>query len=95
MIGLYFVVIVMTIGGLQLIADTEFFGSGFKRTIAGSTVSTASYGWLSVYSGFESYLKACFEGDFGFSGYFLVASLVSLLGIWIWNLLATRKYIVR
>ncbi len=95
MIWIYFIVIVMTIGSLQLVADKEFFGSNIKRTIFGGTTSTASYGWLSVYSGFESYLRACIDGDFGNGGYFLVLSLVGLLGVWIWNLIITRKYIVR
>lgn len=95
MIAIYFIVIVMTIGSLQLVADKEFFGSTFKRTIAGSSVSTASYGWLSVYSGFESFLRASIDGDFGLAGYFMIISLVGLLGVWIWNLIVTRKYIVR
>jgi len=95
MIAIYFIVIIMTIGSLQLVADKEFYGSTFKRTLLGGSTSTASYGWLSVYSGFESYLRACVEGDFGNGGYFLVISLVALLGVWIWNLIVTRKYIVR
>ena len=95
MIWIYFIVVVMTIGGLQLLADKSFFGSDFKRTIAGTTISTASYGWLSVYAGFESFIRSCVDGDFGISGYFMVISLVALLGTCVWNTIVTRKYIVR
>lgn len=95
MIAIYFIVIVLTVGSLQLVADKSFFGSTFKRTIAGSTISTASYGWLSVYSGFESYLRSAINGDFGNGGYFMAASLLALLSVWVWNIIVTRKFIVR
>lgn len=92
---IYLVVGVLTIGSLQFISQTSYFEKTFSRVITGGTLSTASYGWLSVYSGFESYLRACLSGDFGNGGYFMSFSLIFLLGVWIWNLVSTRKYIVR
>lgn len=95
MIWIYFVAITITIGSLQLLSQQAWIDSTFKRTIAGTTTSTASYGWLSAYTGFESYIRACLEGEFGAGGYFMFASLIGLLGVWIWNIAVTRQYIVR
>ena len=95
MIWIYFVSIVITIGSLQLLSQQSWIDSTFKRTITGTTTSTASYGWLSAYTGFESYLTACIQVEFGFGGYFMFISLIALLGVWVWNIAVTRQYLVR
>lgn len=94
MIIAYFLSAVVTMGLLQIISGKQYFASRFKRTIAGGTAGTSSYTLLASYTSTESFLLTAVEGTFGIFGYFMLLGLMTLVGVWTWNLFSTRKYLV-
>ncbi len=91
---IYIIATVSTFGLLHSLSANSALQTRFSRTVAGGAAGVSSYGWLSTYTSSEALISSCVAGTFGGFGYFMVAGLFSLLGVWGWNLFTTRKFLV-
>lgn len=74
--------------------DAGYLNGAFSRGFAGVGTQIVSTNFLIYYTNLESFLRACFDGEVGISGYAYILSLGFLLIIWINNLVEYRQAIV-
>jgi hypothetical protein len=91
----YILTLLGALGALQVVSGSPAFQGKFRRSITGGTAGLVSYGWLENYANVQSVFNASVDGELGFYGYIFVLGLVSLIGVWVWNLIGSRQYLVR
>ncbi len=91
---IYIITAMASLGALQIVSNSAAFQGKFRRSIVGSAAGFTSYGWLESYGTVTSLWSSGLEGDLGPFGYVYVVGLVSLLGVWGWNLFSSRRYLV-
>lgn len=74
--------------------NAGYLNGGLQRGFAGVSTQIVSSKFLFSYTNFESFIRACFDGVLGISGYAFLLSLGILLIVWINNLLDYRQAIM-
>jgi hypothetical protein len=74
--------------------DAGYLNGAFSRGFAGVGTQIVSANFLLYYTNFESFLRGCFDGQIGISGYAYLLSLGLLLIVWINNLVEHRQAIL-
>ena len=85
--------IVFGVGVVQMAGNAGAFNGRFKAAFLGGGTTYTAGTVLSVFSGVESYLRACLDGDLGASGIALVASTGFLVFVWVFNFVQVQKVV--
>jgi hypothetical protein len=91
---IYVLTAMASLGALHMVSNSPLFQGKFRRSIVGSAAGFTSYGWLESYGTVTALWSSSIEGDLGFYGYIYALGLASLVGVWGWNLFASRRYLV-
>lgn len=71
-----------------------YLNGAFQRGFAGVGTQIVSSNFLLSYTNFESFLRACYFGDVGLTGYVFLISIGVLLAVWVNNLVEYRQAII-
>ena len=71
-----------------------YLNGAFTRGFAGVSTQIVSTNFLHGYTNFESFIRACIDGQIGISGYAFLLALGVLLIVWINNLVEYRQAIM-
>lgn len=93
-ITLYISVAIVTAGLLHWASAKSSFQSRSKRTLLGASGGGLSYGIFSEWTLTISVIDSAIQGKLGIFGYIFALGFFSLLGVWVFNLYTTRKYLV-
>lgn len=93
-ITVYALVAAVSLLGLTLLAQIDTTNRLFFRVLTGGTFGATSSFLLQGWTPVLSYLEACLNGDLGLGGYLVLISLNVLAGVWIYNLVTTRRSLV-
>lgn len=74
--------------------DAGMLNGALQRGFAGGIAQIASSKFLLSYTNFESYIRACLDGQIGLSGYVFLGSLGFLAAVWVNNLVEYRQAII-
>lgn len=79
---------------LRVLVSFSAIENIFFRVLTGGTVGTFTSSYLIGLTPFLSFLEASITGEFGLGGFFCIAGLFTMLGVWSFNLFTTRETIV-
>jgi len=71
-----------------------FLNGGLTRTVAGGSTAIVTQSWLYGYTNLDSFVNACIDGVLGVSGYLFLLSIMTLLAVWVGNLMTYDRPIV-
>ena len=91
----YLVVIVITGAGLHAASANSWFSTRAQRGLYGGTIGTLSYGIFHDWTLTLDIIDRSMGGELGFFGYFFASGFFAILGVWSYNLIATRRFLVR
>ena len=91
---LYLLTFAVGLLGLTLLAQFDATNRLFFRVLTGGSFGAITSWWLQGFTPALSYLEACLNGDLGIGGYLALVSLNVLAGVWIFNLVQTRRTLV-
>lgn len=74
--------------------EAGYLNGALQRGFAGVSTQIVSSNFLFSYTNFETFIRACFDGVLGISGYAFLLALGLLLIIWINNLVEYRQAIM-
>lgn len=74
--------------------EAGYLNGALQRGFAGVTTQIVSTNFLLSYTNFETFIRACFDGMLGISGYAFLLALGTLLIVWVNNLLEYRQAIM-
>lgn len=74
--------------------NAGYLNGAFQRGFAGVSTQIVSSNFLLSYTNFETFIRACFDGKIGISGYAFLLALGVLLVVWINNLIEYRQAIL-
>ena len=74
--------------------EAGYLNGALSRGFAGVSTQVVSANFLISYTNFETFIRACFDGMIGISGYAFLLSLGFLLIVWINNLVEYRQAIM-
>jgi hypothetical protein len=74
--------------------EAGYLNGALQRGFAGVSTQVVSANFLLSYTNFESFIRACFDGVIGISGYAFLLALGTLLIVWINNLIEYRQAIM-
>jgi|TARA_X000000368_G_scaffold415494_1_gene407353 hypothetical protein len=80
--------------GLTLLSQFKMANNLWFRVISGGTFGGFSSWYLQGWTPSLSYLEACINGELGLGGYAFLLSINILSGVWIWNLMTTKRTLV-
>jgi hypothetical protein len=85
--------VVFGVGVVQTAGKAGAFQGRFKSAFLGGGTTWTAGTVLSGFSGVESYLRACLDGDLGASGIALVASTGFLVFVWAFNFVQVQRVV--
>jgi hypothetical protein len=91
---LYLSTLMISIFVVGSAADNGFLNGRLTRAFGGISTQIVSLNFLNQYTGFETFLRACFNGQIGITGYAFLLSFSFLLIVWANNLFEYRQAIV-
>lgn len=91
---IYLSTLLITLTVVGKAGDAGYLNGAFQRGFAGVSTQIVSANFLLSYTNFETYIRACFEGMIGLSGYAFLLALGVLLVVWINNLYEFRQAII-
>lgn len=74
--------------------EAGYLNGALQRGFAGVSTQIVSSNFLFSYTNFETFIRACFDGVLGISGYAFLLALGLLLIIWVNNLVEYRQAIM-
>lgn len=74
--------------------DAGYLNGALQRGFAGVSTQVVSANFLLSYTNFETFVRACFDGILGISGYAFLLALGTLLIVWVNNLIEYRQAIM-
>jgi len=74
--------------------DAGYLNGALQRGFAGVSTQVVSANFLLSYTNFETFVRACFDGVLGISGYAFLLALGTLLIVWVNNLIEYRQAIM-
>jgi len=95
MLWIYGLVGLSVITSLQLYSFSGATQTKFRTTLAGGTGSGIFYNYFSNWTSTIDFLQFVSDGGMGNVGYFYIAGLAAIIGVWGWNLATSRKYLIR
>lgn len=93
-IFIYLISAFVSLGVIGRAGDAGYLNGAFQRGFAGAGTQIVSANFLFNYTNMESFIRACYEGAIGISGYIFLLSLGTLTIIWINNLIEYRQAII-
>lgn len=91
---IYITTLLLSLTLIGRAGEAGYLNGAFQRGFAGVSAQVVSANFLLSYTNFETFIRACFDGLLGFSGYVFLAALGFLLIVWINNLVEYRQAIV-
>jgi len=74
--------------------EAGYLNGALQRGFAGVSTQIVSSNFLLSYTNFETFVRACFDGVLGISGYAFLLALGFLLIVWVNNLVEYRQAIM-
>jgi len=74
--------------------EAGYLNGALQRGFAGVSTQIVSSNFLFSYTNFETFIRACFDGVLGISGYAFLLALGFLLIVWVNNLVEYRQAIM-
>lgn len=84
----------ISFGVIGKAGEAGYLNGAFQRGFAGAGTQIVSANFLLSYTNMESFIRACYEGAIGITGYIFLLSLGFLTIIWINNLVEYRQAII-
>jgi hypothetical protein len=91
---IYIATLLITLTVIGKAGDAGYLNGAFQRGFAGVGTQVVSANFLFSYTNFESFIRACFDGMIGITGYAFLLALGVLLVVWINNLYEFRQAIM-
>lgn len=91
---IYIITLLLSLFLVGSAGSAGYLNGAFQRGFAGVSAQIVSSNFLLSYTNFETFLRACIDGDIGFSGYLFIGALGLLVIVWINNLVEYRQAIV-
>ena len=91
---IYIITLLISLTVVGKAGDAGYLNGALSRGFAGVSTQIVSANFLFSYTNFESFIRACFDGMLGISGYAFLLSLGTLSIIWVNNLLEYRQAIM-
>jgi hypothetical protein len=93
-IWIYLASLFISLGVVAKAGEAGYLNGAFQRAFAGGATQITSVNFLVSYTNTESFLRACYNGVIGISGYIFLLSLGFLTIIWVNNLIQYRQAII-
>ena len=91
---IYISTLLLSITVIQNAGASGALNGAFQRGFAGVSTQIVSSKFLLSYTNFETFIRACLEGQLGLIGYLFIGSLATLLVVWVNNIIEFEKAIV-
>lgn len=91
---IYISTLLLSITVIQNAGAAGALNGAFQRGFAGVSTQIVSSQFLLSYTNFETFIRACLEGQLGFIGYLFIGSLATLIIVWVNNIIEYEKAIV-
>ncbi len=91
---IYFFTGLISIGLIGKAGESGMLNGAFQRGFAGAGAQIVSSKFLLSYTNFETFIRACYEGSIGLSGYVFIGSLGFLAAVWVNNIVEFRQAII-
>lgn len=93
-VWIYILTGLATLGVVGQAGASGYLNGALQRAFAGGATSIISSNFLISYTNTESFLRACYAGEIGITGYIFLLSLGFLTLIWVNNLVEYRQAII-
>lgn len=90
----YLATLLISVSVVGSASSAGYLNGALSRGFAGVSTQIVSSNFLFGYTNFESFIRACLDGQIGISGYAFILALGFLLIVWINNLLEYRQAIM-
>lgn len=90
----YLATLLISISVVGSASSAGYLNGALSRGFAGVSTQIVSSNFLFGYTNFESFIRACLDGQIGISGYAFILALGLLLIVWINNLVEYRQAIM-
>jgi hypothetical protein len=90
----YLATLLISISVVGSASSAGYLNGALSRGFAGVSTQIVSSNFLFGYTNFESFIRACLDGQIGISGYAFILALGFLLIVWINNLVEYRQAIM-
>ena len=90
----YIATLLISISVVGSASSAGYLNGALSRGFAGVSTQIVSSNFLFGYTNFESFIRACLDGQIGVSGYAFILALGFLLIVWINNLVEYRQAIM-
>lgn len=91
---IYISTLLLSITVIQNAGAAGALNGVFQRGFAGVSTQIVSSKFLLSYTNFETFIRACLDGQVGLIGYLFIGSLATLLVVWVNNIIEFEKAIV-
>lgn len=91
---IYISTLLLSITVIQNAGAAGALNGAFQRGFAGVSTQIVSSQFLLSYTNFETFIRACLEGQLGLIGYLFIGSLATLIIVWVNNIIEYEKAIV-
>jgi hypothetical protein len=91
---LYIITLLASLSVVQMAGANGVLNGAFQRGFAGLSTQIVSSKFLLSYTNFETFLRACLEGQIGVFGYLFLGSFAVLIIVWVNNLIEYEVAIV-
>lgn len=90
----YLATLLISITVVGRAGEAGYLNGALQRGFAGVSTQVVSANFLLSYTNFETYVRACFNGVLGISGYAFLLAFGILLIVWVNNLIEYRQAIM-
>jgi hypothetical protein len=90
----YLATLLISITVVGRAGEAGYLNGALQRGFAGVSTQVVSANFLLSYTNFETYVRACFDGVLGISGYAFLLAFGILLIVWVNNLIEYRQAIM-
>ena len=90
----YIATLLISITVVGRAGEAGYLNGALQRGFAGVSTQVVSANFLLSYTNFETFVRACFDGVLGISGYAFLLALGTLLIVWVNNLIEYRQAIM-
>lgn len=90
----YLATLLISITVVGRAGEAGYLNGALQRGFAGVSTQVVSANFLLSYTNFETYVRACFDGVLGISGYAFLLAFGVLLIVWVNNLIEYRQAIM-
>jgi hypothetical protein len=90
----YIATLLISLSVVGSASSAGYLNGALSRGFAGVSTQVVSSNFLFGYTNFESFIRACLDGQIGVSGYAFILALGFLLIVWVNNLIEYRQAIM-